>query len=127
MQQRRLPLHLAWGPVALGLLMLSIVPTRNFDDYYLFGPPRPHAGPWRGRGELSLHLLSASPAAGRPVRAGTTSGEGGINNNKNNNHNKKLRGVWSAECSVSRVGVACLQMSLCTVHTVLSGSRFCCC
>ena len=34
-------------------------------------------------GELSLHLLSASPAAGRPVRAGTTSGEGGINNNNN--------------------------------------------
>ena len=54
----------------------AIVPTRNFDDYYLFGPPRPHVSPWRGCGELSLHLLSASPAAGRPVRAGTTSGEG---------------------------------------------------
>ena len=73
----------------------AIVPTRTFDDYYLFGPPRPHVSPWRGCGELSLHLLSASPAAGRPVRAGTTSGEGGINNNNNSSataSNPSLRG-----------------------------------
>ena len=64
----------------MGLLMLSSPPKFNAD--YLFGPSRPYVSPRPDWGHRTCTPPVPPPRAGRPVRADTTSGEDGINNNK---------------------------------------------
>jgi hypothetical protein len=71
----------------MGLLMLSSPPKFNAD--YLFGPSRPYVSPRPDGGRRICTPPVPPPRAGRPVRADTTSGEDGINNNNNKCMNKK--------------------------------------
>ena len=63
-------------------MMLSSPPKFNAD--YLFGPSRPYVSPRPDWGHRTCTPPVPPPRAGRPVRADTTSGEDGINNNNNN-------------------------------------------